>query len=365
MNPLRPGRPRPVASISFASALTVASCIASFSLGALAQGAPSANAATSTGSSSSLPVQPPSSSASAATPTANPPAAAGAQPSSAPSTSANPTPQEAAPPDASPDASSAEPPPVNPEPLPPSKPRVHPQRPPGPPIFEPPLPTPYVYGEPPKPPAPHHVAPRQSFWLGARTGWLFPTGSLWQDGESVHGYCCAYYNRGFDDFARSGPFTELDLGARLGRHYNVFGLWEWSFLRKGDELGDEFGGQKSARSHFLGAAMRFSTDPDDLGLLVEIAVGWRRFSAEWNNGTEFTATDDFLNTRIGLGADIRLNRNWSLEPMITIGGGFFGSGEWRLADGSKEGAFSLLDQQAQHVPITLQVGVHYDAFGAY
>jgi hypothetical protein len=234
------------------------------------------------------------------------------------------------------------------------------------PIYEPPLPAPYVYAEPPAPPEPVHVAPSTSLWLGARTGWLFPMGSLWQDGELIAGRCCIYYNRGFDDFATSGPMVELDLGARLSRTYNLFALWEMGILGDGDELGDAFGGQSSATTHFLGAGLRFTTSADDFGILVEMALGWRQFRATWDNGTEFTATDDFFNTRIGIGADIRLSRSLSIEPMVTLGGGVFTEAEWKFADGSSSGAFSGLfdqtaDRAAQHVPVTLQVGVHWDA----
>ncbi len=181
--------------------------------------------------------------------------------------------------------------------------------------------------------------------------------------------CCAYYNRGWDDFASSGPMLELDVGARLGHSYNVFGIWEYAYLGDGDELGDEFGGQTSATSNFLGVGLRFSTNPDDLGIVVEMALGWRRFRATWDNGTEFSATDDLFNTRIAFGADIRLSETLSLSPMLSLGGGVFGEAEWKLSDGSREGAFSsfgdfLVDEPAQHVPVILQVGLHYDAFGS-
>jgi hypothetical protein len=194
-------------------------------------------------------------------------------------------------------------------------------------------------------------------------------GSLWQDGQTAGGLCCVYFNRGFDDFASSGPMLELDIGARLDRNYNVFGLWEWGLLGDGDELGDEFGGQDTARTHFLGVGLRFSTDPSRTGLLVEMALGWRHFSATWNNGTAFEATDDFFNTRIGLGLDLRINQQFSISPMLTFGGGVFGDAKWTFADGSSAGAFSPflttpVDQGGQHMPVTLQIGIHHDAFGS-
>jgi hypothetical protein len=162
---------------------------------------------------------------------------------------------------------------------------------------------------------------------------------------------------------------EIDIGARLAHGYNLFGIWEYGLLGDGDELGDQFGGQTSADSHFLGLGLRFSTNPDDLGILVEMALGWRRFRATWDNGTEFTATDDFFNTRIAFGADIRINESLALSPMVTFGGGVFGKAEWKLADGSREGAFSsfgdfLVDEPGQHIPVSIQVGIHYDAFGS-
>ncbi len=236
-------------------------------------------------------------------------------------------------------------------------------------IFEPPLPP--RYSDTPLPPVerPIYVAPRTSLWLGLRAGWLFPAGSLWQDGESVGASCCRYFNRGWDDFASSGPMLEVDLGARLSRHYNIFGMWEWGILGDGDELGDEFGGQTSAQTHFLGVGLRFSSDPNSVGLLVELALGWRRFRATWKNGTELTATDDFFNTRIGIGADIRLNEDLSLTPMLTLGGGVFSEADWTFADGTEAGAFSSFlgvpaDEAAQHVPITVQIGLHWDAIAS-
>src|SRR5690606_14523485 len=71
-------------------------------------------------------------------------------------------------------------------------------------IYEPPLPEPHFGREPVVLPPPPHIAPRASVWVGARTGWLFPFGSMWQDGTAPSGLCCVYQRRSFDDFASSG-----------------------------------------------------------------------------------------------------------------------------------------------------------------
>ncbi len=242
----------------------------------------------------------------------------------------------------------------------PSPTRAQPREVPPPAIFEPPLPGPATDIEPPDGTKPDHRAPKYALTLGARVGWLIPSGNLWHDGFIVDRICCLYESRAWDDVASPGPMLELDAGARISRNYVVFGFWEFASLGKGDVVGDEFGGQSRGQTHHIGAGMRFSSNPDDLGIILEIALGWRRFQAEWEGGTKLTATDDFLSTRIGLGMEWRVSRSFTLTPMATIGGGVFEEIEWEFADGSKAGAFGDLSSTAQHTIGTLQVGGHFD-----
>lgn len=230
-------------------------------------------------------------------------------------------------------------------------------------VFEPPLPGPALDLEPPPPPTPNHRSPRTSLVVGARGGWLFPAGSLWRDGYVQDRYCCRYQDRNWSDFASSGPAIELDVGARLARSYTVFGFWELGSLGTGEALGDEFGGQDRGLSHHLGGGLRFSTDPNDLGMLIEVGLGYRRFEAGWESGTELLAQDAF-STRIGLGMSIRLNRNVVLSPMALLGGGSFNRIEWTFADGTKRGAFAELSSSGQYTTASLQMGAHFDLLGS-
>lgn len=87
--------------------------------------------------------------------------------------------------------------------------------------------------EPPPPPIARHRAPRTAFWLGARGGWWVPFGDLWGACDAA-GYGCQSMK--FGDVASSGPMLELDIGARLGRNYNVYALWERAQLGKGNGI---------------------------------------------------------------------------------------------------------------------------------
>jgi hypothetical protein len=157
---------------------------------------------------------------------------------------------------------------------------------------------------------------------------------------------------------------EVDVGARIARNYVVFALLEYASLGAGDTLENEFGGQSRGSTQAIGLGMRFSSNPDNIGLLLELALGWRRFEANWESDTQLVASDDFFNTRIGIGMDIRLSRTLSLAPMLTVGGGLFDTIEWHFADGSKAGAFGELSATAPHTVATVQVGAHFDLFGS-
>jgi hypothetical protein len=167
-------------------------------------------------------------------------------------------------------------------------------------------------------------------------------------------------SRPLSDFASSGPKTELNVGARLGRRYNVFGHWEYVNLGTGRALQNDLGGQERGHMNFIGLGFRFSSDPDDVGVLAEAVIGYRNFTATWADGTELFTEDDFLNTRLSFGADIRISPLLSISPMIGLAGGFFEELTWKYNDGSSEEALSEFDRYGQHTVITLDVGAHFD-----
>lgn len=222
-------------------------------------------------------------------------------------------------------------------------------------VYEPPPPP---YGEPPPPHEPTHRVPRSALWAGLRLSWLSPLGSLWLDGFD-YGRGIYYQRRSFADYASAGPALELDLGARLSRHYNVFALWEHATLGTGSLDEHSFGGQQRGAANLYGVGVRYSSDPSSLGLLIEVALGYRDFRAYWADGTTLTMSDGWLDARVGIGADIRLGPSFSLSPMFTLAGGSFSTGSWS-GPSMRGSAFTELDGRAGYTFVSFQLGAHLD-----
>ncbi|MBK7582426.1 MAG: hypothetical protein IPI67_19770 [Myxococcales bacterium] len=255
------------------------------------------------------------------------------------------------------------PPPGGPPPQSYSEPPGPPPQGPPPGAYEPPPPG-YYYGpqqqvwEPPPPAKPRHRAPKTAFWLGARIGYFVPFGNLWLR-STPNGYDEVKWS----EYASSGPLWEVDVGMRFTRNYNVFFTWERAALGKGSAGPDANGGQKTGSSDYYAIGLRFSSDADRVGFLTEIDLGWRRFKAEWEDGTQLQMTEAPLEFRIGLGADIRVTPFFSLSPMVTLGAGAFGKAEWQDAAGKKSDAYAPGDESAGHGWLTFQLGGHFDIPG--
>lgn len=226
-------------------------------------------------------------------------------------------------------------------------------------VYEPP--PPYAVYEPPPPPKPRHVAPKYSLWLGARLGWFIPFGNLWAEGDA-NGQLVDEVK--WSQFASAGPMFELDAGARLGRYYTLFLLWERAQLGAGDEKIAALGTQERGETDYYALGLRFSSNPDKVGFLTEINLGYRRFRSIWDSGAELRMTEAPLEFRLGLGADIRISRLFSLSPLVTLGAGSFGSAEWLNPNGSTADATTPGDQAAGHGWVTFQLGGHFDIAGS-
>jgi hypothetical protein len=157
---------------------------------------------------------------------------------------------------------------------------------------------------------------------------------------------------------------EGDIGARLGRHYAVFAFWERGQLGPGDAEDELHEGQDGASTDFWGAGLRASSNANSLGLLTEVALGYRQARTSWNDGTELRFTDGVLEGRIGIGADIRIDPMFSISPMLTVGVGAFGEVRRVFSDGSGVSETGLRDEADSHAWLTLGVGGHVDLFGA-
>ncbi len=209
------------------------------------------------------------------------------------------------------------------------------------------------------------IVPDYSFWLGAGAGWTLPFGDLWGScaGFDSFGRCASVTGVPTHDYVAQGPALELDLGARVARNYNIYALWEHSWLGAGSATSANRGQPDRAESDFLALAIRVSTDPEQLGFVLDIAVGTRRMRAVWADGTELQMTDAPFETRLGLGADVRLGESWSLSPMLYLGLGSFGKVQWVNPDGTVQAATLPGDVALTHGWVGIQMAAHVDAFG--
>lgn len=231
-----------------------------------------------------------------------------------------------------------------------------------PPPFEPPPPG-LVVVEPPPPQPVHHRAPQNSLWLGARLGWFFPFGNLYAKAQPVSDQSGSGYTLEgipWRDYASSGPMFELDAGVRLGRSYTVFALWERAQLGTGDYVDPTDGEQDYADTDFWAVGLRASSNPDNLGFITEVAVGYRRARTVFKNDVEYQFTDAPFEARLGLGAELRLSRLTTFSALATVGVGGFGDLERVQPNHAATSVAKSYDQSDGHAWATLNVGAHFD-----
>lgn len=213
----------------------------------------------------------------------------------------------------------------------------------------------YVY-EPPPPPPVQHRAPASSFWLGARAGFIAPYGR-------VGYYDYPYAGPSWSDFAGPGASFEADVGGRIARRWVVYGLWEYARFGtttsgyRYDSYLPTTAALSSSSSSLVGVGVRWTSHPDDVGFLVDFALGYRWADASWDDGTQLHLSSP-LEGRIGFGADIRLSRSFSLSPMLV-----FSSGTFTDATITRPGAAGVAlpyGASADHGTVGIQLGAHFD-----
>jgi hypothetical protein len=195
-------------------------------------------------------------------------------------------------------------------------------------------------------------------------GWLVPFGNVWARAEPVNtSNGSGYVLRGvpWSDYASSGPMFELDAGLRLSRAYTVFGLWERAQLGSGDNQSGSDGEQDGAETDFWAVGLRASSNPDKLGFLTEVAVGYRRARTFFKNDVQYQFTDAPFEARLGLGAELRLSPLTSLSSLLTVGVGGFGSVEKVGANGNALPLTRDVDDGDGHAWFALVVAAHFDA----
>jgi hypothetical protein len=284
-----------------------------------------------------------------------PPAAA---PPPAPAPPPVPPPEAEPPPAPAPEA----PPPLPPPPAPPAPPGYYVEsKTPG--VLEPPIPGSGPVVEPPPPPVARHLSPRTALWAGIRTGWFLPFGSLYSRAQPPDPDGVVLLEPvPWRDFASSGIAFEANVGARIARNYMVFGLWERAEL-PGRGRSTVYGAQSGADTDFFAAALRATSNADRLGLLTEIAIGYRQARTRFEDGSKLELTGASFEGRLGVGADIRFNEWFTLSPLATVGIGSFGRIRRVMSNGAAYDVPGPRDTSDSHGWFTLGVGGHADLFG--
>lgn len=197
--------------------------------------------------------------------------------------------------------------------------------------------------------------------MGARLGWFFPFGNVWARAVPVStAGGTGYVLEGvpWRDYASSGPMFELNVGVRLSRSYALFALWERAQLGSGRS--ESLGKPDGAETDFWAAGLRASSNPDGLGFLTEVAVGYRRARTFYENDVEVQFTDAPFEARLGLGAELRTSRATTWSALATIGVGAFGDIQTVAANGNALATTRPEDAGDGHAWATLNVGAHFD-----
>jgi hypothetical protein len=203
-----------------------------------------------------------------------------------------------------------------------------------------------------------------SLWLNARAGWLFPFGNAWAKGHVVTPPTGPSYivldSEPWTNYAQSGPTFELNAGARIARSYMVFALWERTQTRAGKYVSPRDGEQTGGDTDFWALGLRANSDPDRLGFITEVAIGYRRARTRFENDTEYQFTDAPFEARLGLGAEYRTSRMMSFSLLGTVGVGAFGNIQSVSANGDVRSVTDGNDAADGHAWAAINVGASFD-----
>jgi hypothetical protein len=162
------------------------------------------------------------------------------------------------------------------------------------------------------------------------------------------------------DYASSGPMFELNAGMRLSRAYTVFALWERAQLGSGNNNSGIDGKQDGAESDYWALGLRASSNPDRLGFLTEVAVGYRRARTFFKNDVQYQFTDAPFEARLGLGGEWRLSPLTTVSSLLSVGVGGFGSVERVGSSGTALPLTRSIDEGDGHAWFTFTIGGHFD-----
>jgi hypothetical protein len=228
------------------------------------------------------------------------------------------------------------------------QPQYYPQQPP--PQRAAPPPVDYVEPEPPT------HAPKFSLWVGPRLSYMGFGFNWYRNSDNT--------NETTGNLVGNGMAPEIDLGARISHRYMPYIFFERGLMLAGHRFdGDN---DASASTDFYGIGFRFlSGDVDSVCFLSDIAVGKRVVTLKNGSGTYSMSGLEIF--RLGLGAEIRVQTLFTIEPVLSISGGSLNDTEGSITftDGSKPPYTNgkTIDDQRPYVMLSLGVGVHFDFFG--
>lgn len=217
---------------------------------------------------------------------------------------------------------------------------------------------------PPATDAPPSRGPEKfAIWLGARAGVLTFGSAFYTNQKGV--------DEPAGNFARAGLGVELDAGVRLFKRFTPYVFWEHGF----HQVGRRFEGDDAhAYSNFYGLGFRYLAGAiDDLGFgfLTDVSIGMRTVSVTSGASTYGMSALEIF--RLGLGAEIRVSRMFSVTPLASISGGVMRttSGNVKFSalgstDGVTEPTFhdgKNIDNETTYLVLGLGAGGHFDLLG--
>ncbi len=264
-------------------------------------------------------------------------------------------------------AATPAPPPPQPAPPPPV---VYAPAPPPPVVYAPPPPQPAYYPPQYQPPPPPRFQP--AWVLGGRFGTLSPGKNSSLIGGSQNG--TAGDDVPLKSYVGSGIALEADVGYHFAPSWTFYGFWEHGFLGKGD-VNSGVSGDSS--SNFVGLGFQANTNPrGPLGFYFDVGAGYRWLTLSYATGQTGPGADPrYANEakrsvggweplRIGIGAAIVVNPQFSLDVLLHASAGYFSKMDDSASPCSGSGDSSCgsipVDRRAIHTFSGISVAAHWD-----
>ena len=209
-------------------------------------------------------------------------------------------------------------------------------------------------------------APRFALYTGLNIG------AIGYGGDFFYNQTGAHETTG--NLVGSGLSFELDVGARLGKRYIPYAVWEHAFLAPGHRFENT---DTKASSDFVGLGFRLiAGNVDSVGFLSDLGIGFRTVTLA--NGSQTFKMTALEIARLGLGAEIRFSKLFTLSPMARISVGQMADSSGNIDYGPGQGdaqtgtsfksnqagvSGQIGDNPVNYVNIGIGCGGYFDFFG--